>query len=125
MVRILIADDHAVVRAGLRALLEQHEGFRVVAEAANGEEAIAKAQEYHPDVAVLDIRMPGLNGFETIERLREIPEIADTPVVVLSAWATSQHTARAKALGVEWYITKPFNLDDLVNTVMDAYASRS
>ena len=73
----------------------------------------------------MDIRMPGLNGFETIERIRDIPEIADTPVVVLSAWATAQHTARAKALGVEWYITKPFNLDDLVNTVMDAYASRS
>ncbi len=62
LVKILIADDHSVVRAGLRALLERQSYFRVVAEAGTGEEAIEKASEYRPDVAVLDIRMPGLSG---------------------------------------------------------------
>ena len=69
IVRILIADDHAVVRAGLRALLERQGNFRVVAEASTGEEAIDMAKELHPDVAVLDIRMPGMDGIEACRQI--------------------------------------------------------
>jgi len=123
MVKVLYVEDEPLQRELVNQLL-QLAGIEIQL-AENGLEGVEKAKEWIPDVVLMDIRMPGLNGFETIEKIREIPEIADTPVVVLSAWATSQHTARAKALGVEWDITKPFNLDDLVNTVMDAYASRS
>src|SRR5690349_20357534 len=70
-VRILVADDHSVVRTGLRALLEKNDHFRVVAEASTGEEAIQKAQEWRPDVAVLDIRMPGLSGIEACRQIVE------------------------------------------------------
>ena len=73
-VRILIADDHSVVRAGLRALLERQGRFKVVAEAGTGEEAIVKAQEFHPDVAVLDVRMPGLSGIEACRQIVETVE---------------------------------------------------
>lgn len=123
MVKVLYVEDEPLQRELVNQLL-QLAGIEIQL-AENGLEGVDKAREWKPDVVLTDIRMPGLNGFETIEKIREIPEIADTPVVVLSAWATAQHTARAKALGVQWYITKPFNLDDLVNTVMDAYASRS
>lgn len=123
MVKVLYVEDEPLQRELVNQLLQLAGVDIQLAE--NGFEGVEKAKEWIPDVVLMDIRMPGMNGFETIEKIREIPEIADTPVVVLSAWATSQHTARAKALGVQWYITKPFNLDDLVNTVMDAYASRS
>jgi CheY-like chemotaxis protein len=122
MVKVLYVEDEPLQRELVNQLL-QLAGIEIQL-AENGLEGVEKAREWEPDVILMDIRMPGLNGFETIEQIQQIPSIADTPVVVLSAWATAQHTARAKALGVKWYITKPFNLDDLVNTVMDAYASR-
>jgi DNA-binding NarL/FixJ family response regulator len=69
VIRIFIADDHSVVRAGLRALLERQGHFRVVGEASSGEEAVTKAQELQPDVAVLDIRMPGCPALRPAARL--------------------------------------------------------
>jgi len=123
MVKVLYVEDEPLQRELVNQLL-QLAGVEIQL-AENGLEGVEKAREWLPDVLLMDIRMPGLSGFDTIEKIREIPEIDDTPVVVLSAWATSQHIARAKALGVQWYITKPFNLDELVNTVMDAAASRS
>lgn len=123
MVKVLYVEDEPLQRELVNQLL-QLAGIEIQL-AKNGLEGVEKAKTWLPDVILTDVNMPELNGFETIERIREIPEIAETPVVVLSAWATAQHTARAKALNVEWYITKPFNLDDLVNTIMDAYASRS
>src|SRR5512147_59803 len=88
LVRILIADDHAVVRAGLRALLERQENFRVVAEADTGEEAIAKAKEFKPDVAVLDIRMPGLSGIEACRQI--VDSVEGCRVVMLTSYAEDE-----------------------------------
>ena len=69
--RILIADDHSIVRTGLRSLLEHQGHFKVVAEASTGEEAIRLAKEHRPDVAVLDIRMPGVSGIEACRKIIE------------------------------------------------------
>ena len=85
IVQLLIADDHSVVRAGLRALLERQGNFRIVAEAATGEEAIAKAQEFQPDVAVLDIRMPGLSGIEACRQIVET--VPNCRVIMLTSYA--------------------------------------
>ena len=75
-IRILIADDHSVVRAGLRSLLETHGHFRVIAEAATGEDAVRLAKEHQPDVAVLDIRMPGVSGIEACRQIVEqVPKL--------------------------------------------------
>ena len=115
MVRILIADDHAVVRAGLRALLEQREGFRVVAEAANGEEAIAKAQEYHPDVAVLDIRMPGLSGIEACRRV--VDTVPGCRVVMLTSYAEDELLLAAIDAGASGYVLKRIGSDELIKAV--------
>ncbi|HQE91652.1 MAG TPA: response regulator [Anaerolineae bacterium] len=123
MVKVLYVEDEPLQRELVNQLL-QLAGIEIQL-AESGLEGVEKARQWEPDVILMDIRMPGLNGFDTIEQIRQIPSVADTPVVVLSAWATAQHTARARALGVEWYITKPFNLDDLVSTIMDAYAARA
>src|SRR6476469_2521460 len=87
-VNLLIADDHSVVRAGLRALLERQGRFRVVAEAGTGEEAIAQAQEFHPDVAVLDVRMPGVSGIEACRQI--VDSVEDCKVIMLTSYAEDE-----------------------------------
>ncbi len=121
MVKVLYVEDEPLQRELINQLL-QLAGLEIQL-AENGMEGVEKARAWKPDVILMDVRMPGLSGFETIEQIKKSPALADTPVIVLSAWATAQHTAHAKELGVKWYITKPFNLDDLVNTIMEAYGS--
>jgi len=114
-VRILIADDHSVVRAGLRALLERHGHFRVVAEASNGEEAIAKAQEIRPDVAVLDIRMPGMSGIEACRRIVETVE--GCKVIMLTSYAEDELLFAAIQAGAAGYVLKRIGDNDLVQAI--------
>lgn len=114
-VRILIADDHSVVRAGLRALLERNDEFRVVAEADTGEDAIAKAREVKPDVAVLDIRMPGLSG---IEACRQIVEQVDgCKVIMLTSYAEDELLFAAVQAGASGYVLKRIGDNELVRAV--------
>jgi DNA-binding NarL/FixJ family response regulator len=115
IVRILIADDHAVVRAGLRALLERQGHFRVVAEAATGEEAVAKAQEHHPDVAVLDIRMPGLSGIEACRRI--IESVEGVRVIMLTSYAEDELLFAAIQAGASGYVLKRIGDNELVQSV--------
>jgi DNA-binding NarL/FixJ family response regulator len=115
IVRILIADDHSVVRAGLRALLERQGHFRVVAEAGTGEEAVAKAQEHHPDVAVLDIRMPGLSGIEACRRIVE--SVEGCRVIMLTSYAEDELLFAAVQAGASGYILKRIGDNELVQAV--------
>lgn len=102
--RLLLADDHTLVRAGLRALLDGMEGVTVVAEADNGEQAVALAAQHQPDVALLDITMPGMNGLQAAERiLRELPA---TRVLFLSMHAGEEYVSQALKLGVSGYLLK-------------------
>jgi two-component system response regulator DevR len=114
-VRILIADDHSVVRAGLRALLEHHNQFRVVAEASTGEEAVIKAQEYRPDVAVLDIRMPGISGIEACRQI--VATVEDCRVVMLTTYAEDELLFAAIRAGASGYVLKRIGDNDLVRAV--------
>lgn len=102
-IRALLADDHAVVRYGMRALLELS-GVQVVGEAADGREAIRLAEEYQPDVAILDVAMPGLNGIDAASALRE--RCPDTRVVILSMHSDAEHVHRAFAAGASGYVLK-------------------
>jgi DNA-binding NarL/FixJ family response regulator len=102
--RLLLADDHTLVRAGLRALLDGIDGVSVVAEADNGEQAVALAAQHHPDIALLDITMPCMNGLQAAERiLRELP---DTRVLILSMHAGEEYVSQALKLGVSGYLLK-------------------
>jgi two-component system, NarL family, response regulator DevR len=114
-VRILIADDHSVVRAGLRALLERQGRFRVVGEAGTGEEAITKAQELQPDVAVLDIRMPGVSGIEACRKI--IESVPGCKVIMLTSYAEDDLLFAAIQAGASGYVLKRVGDNDLVLAV--------
>ena len=111
-VRVLLADDHMIVRQGLRVLLER-EGFEVVAEAANGRDAIRLAENHHPQVAVLDLSMPMLNG---IDAAREITK-STTKVVLLTMHTEDHLVLESLRAGVRGYVLKSKTADELIAAV--------
>lgn len=114
-VRILIADDHSVVRAGLRALLERQGNFRVVGEAATGEEAVQKASELQPDVAVLDVRMPGISGIEACRQI--VSRVPNCRVIMLTSYAEDELLMAAIQAGATGYVLKRIGDNELVQAV--------
>ena len=102
--RILIVDDHGIVRAGIRALLEAQPDIEVVGEAAGGEEAIAKAGQLRPELVLMDIAMPGMNGIEATHRIKE--ELPDTSVLVLSMHDDEEFFFPVLRAGASGYILK-------------------
>lgn len=114
-IRILVADDHAVVRAGLRALLEHQGHFKVVAEASTGEEAITRAQEHRPDVAVLDIRMPGVSGIEACRQI--VQTVEGCRVIMLTSYAEDELLFAAIQAGASGYVLKRIGDNELVQAV--------
>jgi DNA-binding NarL/FixJ family response regulator len=104
IIRVLLADDHDLVRAGFRSLLERLEGIEVVAEAGDGREALDLIARHHPDVVLMDIKMPGLNGIEAMSRaLRETP---GTRVVMLSMYANEEYVVQSLRAGAIGYLLK-------------------
>jgi DNA-binding NarL/FixJ family response regulator len=114
-VHILVADDHSVVRAGLRALLERQGRYRVVAEASTGEEAVAKAKEFKPDVAVLDIRMPGVSGIEACRQITQA--VPECKVIMLTSYAEDELLFSAIQAGASGYVLKRVGDNDLISAV--------
>ncbi len=115
MIRVLLADDHSVVRDGLRRIVEGAGDMEVVAEAADGREAIRKTQESSPDVAVVDISMPGLDGLEVIRRLcTDHPRL---PVLVLTMHEEEQYVVRAIEAGAMGYLTKRSAAEQLLRAI--------
>ena len=115
MIRVLLADDHALVREGLKQLLAATADLRVEAEAANGDEALALAKANDYDLAVLDMSMPGLAGIELIKRLRaEKPRLR---LLVLSMHGEAQYAARALKAGAAGYVTKDSASAQLVSAI--------
>jgi DNA-binding NarL/FixJ family response regulator len=113
--RILLADDHTVVRQGLRRVLEEHPEWQVVAEASDGREAVRLAEEHTPDVAILDIAMPLLNGVEVTRQIvRHIPGVR---VLVLSMYADETYVAQVLHAGAAGYILKDSADVDLLQAV--------
>lgn len=113
--RILLADDHAIVRRGLRSLLESEPGLVVVGEAADGQEAVRLATELHPDLAVLDIAMPLLNGIDVAARLKQLER--PPKVVILSMHTDESYILRALASGAQAYLLKDSTDEDLLPAV--------
>ena len=115
MIRVFLADDHSIVRAGLRRLIEESGDMQVVAEADDGRSALREIEKTRPDVAVIDISMPGLDGLEVISRLRDrFPEL---PVLVLTMHEEGQYVVRAFEAGARGYITKQSAPEQLVNAI--------
>jgi two-component system response regulator NreC len=115
-IHILLADDHTVVRKGLRLLLEGHPGFTVVADAADGRAAVALAERHTPDVVVMDVAMPGLNGIEAARQISaKLPQVA---VVFLSMHSDESYVLKALKSGARGYLLKDSAEQDLINAVI-------
>lgn len=115
MAAILVADDHGIVREGLRRLLEAEPGFTVVGEAANGREVLEGVARSRPDIVVLDITMPRLGGLETLERLRS--EHPGTRVILLSVHGDAPFVQSALALGADGYVLKNGRAAEIVMAI--------
>jgi response regulator NasT len=117
-VKVLIAEDETIIRLDLRALLERA-GFEVCAEARDGEEAVELARETEPEVAVLDVKMPRLDGIEAARRILDERPI---PIVMLTAYGQDELVSRAIEAGVFGYLVKPFREQDLLPAIQTARA---
>ena len=114
-IRIVIADDHEVVRMGIKALLHQYPELRVIAEAATGEEAVEQTLQHKPDVVVMDIRMPGMSGVDACRQI--VQQLPQTRVVILTSFAEDELLFSAIRAGAAGYVLKRIGSDDLVKTI--------
>jgi two-component system nitrate/nitrite response regulator NarL len=114
-VRILVAEDQEAVRKRVCAALVSHEGFEVCAEVSNGKEAVERAKELNPDVVILDITMPLLNGLDAARQIRGFAP--ETPIVILSVHKSRQLMEEARKIGVQGYVTKGEPIEKLIQAV--------
>jgi len=122
-IRILLADDHSIVREGLRALLERQQEFEVVGDAADGRQAVEMAETARPDVVVMDLAMPGLNGIEATRRITaRSPQVS---VVILSMHSDESYILRSLKAGARSYLLKDSLQVDLVDAVRAAAQGKS
>jgi DNA-binding NarL/FixJ family response regulator len=115
-IRILLADDHTVVRKGLRLLLENYPDFQVIADAADGRAAVALAAEHSPDVVVMDVAMPGLNGIEAARQISA--KLPHTAIVFLSMHSDESYVLKALKAGARAYLLKDSAEQDLIGAVI-------
>jgi len=113
--QIVIADDHSIFRKGLRAVIETEQGLRVIAEARDGEEAFRQIKELRPDIAVLDVDMPGIDGFHVVKELRRsrIP----CEIIILTIHSEEDMFNEALSLGVKGYVLKDNSSTDIINAI--------
>jgi DNA-binding NarL/FixJ family response regulator len=121
--RVLVVDDHALFRTGVANIIDQEPDLRVVAEAGNGVEAVAAFEQHHPDVVLLDLRMPVMDGVEVVRRIREREPHAR--VVVLTTYDTDDEIARALKAGAKAYVLKDIAAEDLVACIRDVLAGKT
>ncbi len=118
-ISVLIVDDHPIVRRGLRTFLENHEDIHVIGEAASGKEAIRLVEKWVPDVAIVDLIMPEMDGIEVIRRIRRISP--RTQIIVLTSYYDDIHIFPAIKAGALSYLIKDVDLDNLVDTIHAAH----
>ncbi|HOR85397.1 MAG TPA: response regulator transcription factor [Bacillota bacterium] len=122
-IRIIIADDHSIVREGLKQLLELEEDFEVVGQASNGAETIERVKELKPDVLLLDINMPTMNGIKALKKLKE--EGIDTRVVILTIHEDREYLLETMQIGASGYILKDSDSASFFKAIRDAYNGES
>ena len=120
--RVLLADDHGIVRRGLRTLLETEAGLSVVAEASDGMEALRLAEEHEPDTLIVDIGMPKMNGIEVAARMQKLPR--PPAVIILSMHSDESYITRALAAGARAYLLKDATDEDLLPAVRAVAAGK-
>jgi two-component system invasion response regulator UvrY len=119
LIKVLLADDHSIVRAGLCRIVEESGDMEVIAEAADGRETIRLVLETSPDVAVIDISMPGLDGLEVVDQLRG--HCPDLPILILTMHEEGQYVVRAIQAGAKGYMTKQSAPEQLLKAIRKIY----
>lgn len=122
-IRVLIADDHAILREGTRQLLEREDDLEVVGEASDGEEAVRLATQVRPDVAIMDIAMPRLNGIEATRQIKAL--LPATAVLILTAYDNDQYIFALLEAGAAGYLLKSIRGHELVNAIRAVHAGES
>jgi DNA-binding NarL/FixJ family response regulator len=117
MIRVLIVDDQDLIRFGLRTLVENEDGLTYAGEAADGLAAVAKATETKPDVILMDIRMPGIDGIEATRRIVATPELPDTKIIVLTTFELDEYVFDALRYGASGFLLKDTKPDELVSAI--------
>lgn len=115
VLRVYVVEDHAVVRLGLRTMIESESGFRVVGMAGSGEEALVSAQDAAPDVILLDLRMPGMDGLTTITHLRE--RVPEARIIVLTNYHSDEDVFQAVQAGAMAYLLKSATLEEVIGAI--------
>lgn len=120
--RVLVVDDEADIVSTVQYRLEFCE-FEVIT-AANGKEGLEKAANEKPDLILLDISMPVMNGHKMLERLKNSPDLKDIPVIMLTAYSDAKDVAKAAELGIVDYVTKPFDFTELMGKISNALGNK-
>jgi two-component system NarL family response regulator len=121
--RVLIADDHALLRTGVANIINQEPDLCVVAEAGNGIEAVAAFVQYQPDVTLLDLRMPEMEGVEAVRQIRDRDPLAK--VIILTTYDTDEDITRALKAGAKAYILKDISAEALITCIHDVLAGKT
>jgi DNA-binding NarL/FixJ family response regulator len=117
LIRILLADDHALMRAGFRALLEHEADMSVVGEAADGEKAVELARETRPDVVLMDLSMPGIGGLEATRRILAADELAESRILILTTFEDPENVYDGLRSGASGFMLKDGDPDDLIRAI--------
>jgi two-component system invasion response regulator UvrY len=115
MIRVLIVDDHELVRTGIKRILEDTQGIRVIAEASTGEEALQRVREHRPDVVLMDVNMPGIGGLEATRKI--IQSHPDLRVIVVTIHVDEPYPTRLLEAGASGYLTKGCAVDEIVDAI--------
>ncbi|MCL4449635.1 MAG: response regulator transcription factor [Actinobacteria bacterium] len=120
LINVLVVDDHPIVREGTRQILEGSGNIRVVAEAATAQEAFTQIEEHHPDIVLLDVRLPGTNGIEAAKRI--VSDYPDTQIIILSAYGDPDYVRAALGAGVYGYLLKTAPDDELICAIRSVHS---
>ena len=122
-IRILIADDHPIVREGLAAVLNQEEDLKVVGQAKNGLEAVSQARELHPDIILMDLQMPEMDGVEAILKVKA--EAPDIGIIILTTYDTDDYIFRGIEAGARAYLLKDSPAEEVLKAIMSVHKGES
>ena len=118
-IRVLVADDHTILRQGIKALLDNQAGIEVIGEAKDGREVLALVERLRPDVVLMDIAMPGLNGLEATRRIKK--KIPSTKILVLTMYTNEEYVFQVLSAGADGYLVKETAFQDLISAIRAVY----